>query len=198
VRRQKTFFEEDDYKRYINIAADLLTENEIGFWAYCLMPNHIHAIVVPRTNDALSRFFATLHRRYARITNAKYEWRGHLWQERFFSVVMREPHALAAMRYVELNPVRSGLVRFAHEWQWSSARLHLGLEDDPLVCANATAGVVSDWRKYLDEALSDSEFDAIRRQTRTGRPEGPRNFIQALESISGRRVEKRKSRRGQK
>jgi len=196
VRRQTTFFDECDYRAYLSLASNLLPEYDLEYWAYCLMPNHIHAVVVPRSDHSLSRYFAALHRRYARRTNARFEWRGHLWQERFYSVVMDEPHALVAMRYVEHNPVRAGLAKSPDAWPWSSAKGNLGLIDDPLINTSATGKIVSDWGEYLLDGPSLEEQERLRRQTRIGRPAGSDKFIDEIEARSGRPVRK-KTRRGQ-
>ena len=131
VRRQRTFFDAADYQAYLDLAFELLDEWPITFWAYCLMPNHIHAVVVPDDKDGLSKYFAVLHRRYARRTNLRHDWHGHLWQKRFFSVAMEETHAITALRYVEANPVRAGLCESPPDWRWSSAQANLGLFADP-------------------------------------------------------------------
>lgn len=191
VRRQKTFFDSSDYRRYVTLATTLVEQFDIDVWAYCLMPNHVHAVVVPRCRDALSRFFAALHRRYARETNSRYDWKGHLWQERFYSVVMDQSHTMAAMRYVELNPVRAGLVRHASDWPWSSARGNLGLSDDPLVDRAAVRQVVSNWADYLGEDPPADEWESLRRHTRTGRPGGDDSFMDTIESCTGRRVRRK-------
>jgi putative transposase len=81
----------------------------IAVWAYCLMPNHAHLVVVPSDEDGLRLGIGEAHRRYTRRINFRKGWRGHLWQGRFGSCVMDEPHLLAAVRYVETNPVRAGL-----------------------------------------------------------------------------------------
>ena len=144
-RRQRTFFEEADYAAYIRGLRDRLAEVDISVWAYCLMPNHVHFVVVPRTEDALSKLFGHVHAQYARTINKAHDWQGHLWQERFFSTVMDEIHTLAAMRYVEWNPVRAGLCNQPVEWPWSSARAHLRLANDPLLDLKATDRVVDDY-----------------------------------------------------
>ncbi len=198
VRKQRTFFNDGDYQCYLDFAVELLTEIDIKLWAYCLMPNHIHAVVVPSCGDSMSSFFAKLHRRYARRTNAINDWSGHLWQERFFSVAMDEPHTLAAMRYVEMNPVRSGLVRHPEDWPWSSAGANLGQRDDRLVSRDDTRDVVPDWRGYLGRRENPQEVDELRRQTRVGRPEGTEAFIEGIERATGRDVRKRRKRKAQK
>ncbi len=196
VRRQKTFFDDDDYLRYLRLADGLQDGAAIEVLAYCLMPNHIHAVVIPRRTDSLAGFFGPLHKRYAQFTNLRYEWTGHLWQARFYSVPMSEQHTLAAMRYVELNPMRSGLVGKPEEWRWSSARANLGLVDDPLLRARPADVKVDNWHEYLARTECRMDVDRLRRQTETGRPSGDANFIDNLEAITGRRIRCRK--RGRK
>ena len=196
VRRQRTFFQERDYRAYIEIAADQLGGVDLDILAYCLMPNHVHFVVVPHERSALSKYFCEVHKRYARRTNALSDWRGHLWQQRFFSVVMDERHTLAAMRYVELNPVRAGLVQSAGDWAWSSARANLRNIHDSLIRTRMTREIVANWAEYLAERVSVDELDSLRRQTRTGRPEGADEFIDLMEARTGRRIRQRK--RGRK
>ena len=192
VRRQLTFFEDHDYQAYHAIATNQLEAAEMDILAYCLMPNHVHFVVVPHAEGVLSKFFCEVHKRYARRTNELLDWKGHLWQQRFYSVVMDERHAIAAMRYVELNPVRAGLVRYAGDWRWSSARVHLGAANDHLVDPSVARAIVSNWAEYLEEPISDVELAAIRHQTKIGRPEGDDGFIDQLEIRSGRQIRRRK------
>ena len=192
VRRQTTFFDRRDYLAYLRLMAQELNKAEIEIWAYCLMPNHMHAVVVPDVEESLSGFFAPLHRRYARRTNQRYEWRGHLWQERFYSVVMEEAHALAAMRYVELNPVRARLCESPQDWPWSSARGNLGLAIDPVIDRSKTQNIISNWREYLDESEAAEEVNALRRQTLSGRPDSDAAFVKNLEALTGRRIRKKR------
>jgi putative transposase len=192
VRRQTTFFENSDYLAYLRLATGLLKKVDIEVWAYCLMPNHVHAVVVPGATSSLSEFFAPLHRRYACRTNNRLEWRGHLWQERFYSVVMDEPHTLSAMRYVELNPVRAGLCGLPEDWPWSSARGNLGLAIDPLVARRATQKIVTNWHEYLGAEACTEDLDRLRQETLTGRPAGSAEFVNRLEKLSGRRIRKKR------
>lgn len=188
VRRQKSFISDSDFGTYIRLARELLKEHPIEIWAYCLMPNHIHAVVVPEDPNSLSRYFALLHQRYARLTNLKYEWQGHLWQERFYSVPMDEAHTIAAIRYVELNPVRAELVSTPEDWSWSSARGNLHLAPDPLLRNERAHALISNWRKYLSAAENIDQVSSLRQQTRMGVPVGSDVFVQAIESASGRKI----------
>ena len=193
VRRQTTFFDDLDYRRYLAFAEALLPEASLEIWAYCLMPNHMHAVVVPRTKDSLARFFGRLHKKYAQTTNFRYEWSGHLWQNRFYSVVMDDVHTRVAMRYVERNPVRSGLVRHPEDWQWSSARGNLQMEDDRLLPGRPALKIISNWSEYLSGPEHDADLTSLRAQTGTGRPTGRDAFIRMLEAMSGRTIRKRKA-----
>ena len=109
-RRQQTFFNDGDYAAYLELMADWCREEGVEIWSYCLMPNHVHLIAVPKTEDGLRRAIGEAHRRYTRRINFREQWRGYLWQGRFASFIMDEPYLLAAARYVELNPVRAKLV----------------------------------------------------------------------------------------
>ncbi len=124
-RRQKTFFRDDDYQAYLDLMAERCGEHKVKVWAYCLMPNHVHLIVVPKTEDGLRRAIGEAHRRYTRRINSRRRWRGHLWQGRFASFVLDEPYLLAAARYVELNPVRARLTTAPSKYRWSSASAHI-------------------------------------------------------------------------
>ena len=197
-RKQQTFFEESDYAAYVRRITARLVDVEISIWAYCLMPNHVHFVAVPRTEDALSRLFGYVHAQYAREINKAHNWQGHLWQERFFSTVMDEPHAIAAMRYVEQNPVRAGLCKRPAEWQWSSARGHLGLAEDPILDLEATQRVIDDWANYLELPADPQIQQDIRSATRTGRPAGGSIFVETLEEITGKHIRPQKGGRPRK
>ena len=192
VRRQQTFFGDRDYSAYLDIARNQLDDSQLAVLAYCLMPNHVHFVVIPQDRRAFSRFFCEVHKRYARRTNARNDWKGHLWQQRFFSVVMDERHCAAAMRYVELNPVRAALVERVPDWPWSSARANLGYDKDDLVDTARTREFVTNWAEFLAETPADAELANIRRQTRIGRPEGDSGFIDLLEQRTGRRLRRRR------
>ena len=190
-RRQPTFFRPADYRLYRSLMAESCASAGVTIWAYCLMPNHVHLIAVPQTEAALGRAIGDAHRRYARAINAREEWGGHLWQGRFASFPMDEAHLLAATRYVELNPVRAGLVEKPQDWAWSSARAHLRGHDDDLVKVAPLLDRVGDWRAFLDGGLADHEGDAIRRHEHTGRPMGSERFVAELEATLDRVLHRR-------
>ena len=123
-RRQRTFFCDEDYEAYIGLMAEWCGRSGVAVWAYCLMPNHGHSIVVRRSEGGHRSAIGEAHRRYSRCIDFREGWRGHLWKGRFASYPMNEPYLLAAVRYVELNPVRTGLVESPGVYPWSSAAAH--------------------------------------------------------------------------
>ena len=183
-RRQPTFFSDDDYALYLDVMATACRRWDVEVWAYCLMPNHAHLVMIPSTEDGLRRAVGEAHRRYSTQINDRQGWRGYLWQYRFASYVMDERHLLAAVRYVERNPVRAGMVERASEWPWSSARAHLARRDDRLVKVAPMLDRVQDWSAYLREEAAETE--ALRRHARSGRPLGDDAFVDDVERIAGR------------
>jgi putative transposase len=132
-RRERVFFAAGDYSLYRDILAERCRRASVEVWAYCLMPNHVHLVMVPQASDGLARAIGEAHRQYTGFINARARTTGHLFQGRFSSVVMDEDHLMAAARYVALNPVRAGLVAIAADWPWSSLPAHLLGRDDGLV-----------------------------------------------------------------
>lgn len=183
-RRQRTFFCDEDYRYYLDLMAEFTGAARTEVWAYCLMPNHVHLVMVPSTEDGLRASLGEAHRRYTRHINLRHGWRGHLWQERFHSFAMDEQYLGATVRYVELNPVKAGLCESARDWRWSSAGAHLDGEDDSLVSVRPMLDRVNDWSGHLSGG--EPEFgELLARHTRTGRPLGSDTFIARLEAMSG-------------
>ncbi len=196
-RRAQTFFEDDDYSLYESLLHEAAQKAEAEIWCYCLMPNHVHIIIVPSDADGLRRTFADAHRRYTGYINARMRVTGHLWQGRFGSVVMDEEHLAHAVRYVSLNPVRAGLVKRAEEWPWSSAASHLSGRDNELVHVAPVLERYGDFASFLDQGDNDSgAFRVLRQSETTGRPLGSAKWVERLEALSGRELKPR--RRGPK
>jgi putative transposase len=187
-RRQQVFFGDADYATYRALLGESCRAAGVAVWAYCLMPNHVHLILVPHDSDGLRAALGEAHRRYTRHVNFREGWRGYLWQGRFASFPMDEPYLLAAARYVELNPVRARLARGAREWRWSSARAHLAGRDDGLVNVRPLLDLAPDWAGFLGEGLSADDHAAIRTGERTGRPLGSPRFIARLEKRLDRKL----------
>ena len=168
-RRQPTFFSDADYALYLGLLRYWCAKAETRVWAWCLMPNHVHLVLVPAHPDGLRAALAPAHRRYTWEINQREGWRGHLWQSRFASFPMAEAHVYACLRYVELNPVRARLAARPEDWRWSSARAHLGLGADQLTDLSAARERIDDWAAFLAEGLDDGDRDAIRAAETSGR-----------------------------
>src|ERR1700687_3531486 len=95
-RRQRVFFGSDDYEAYRALLAEGCRAAGVAVWAYCLMPNHVHLILVPSDADGLRAARGETHRRYTRHVNLREGWRGYLWQGRFASVAMDEAYPLSS------------------------------------------------------------------------------------------------------
>jgi len=180
-------FDDDQSRRtYLSMMAQYTQRCGVEVWAYCLMSNHVHWVVVPKMGISLAQCFRGAHTRFTLAVNAARRETGHLWQNRYFSCPLDETHLWAAVRYVERNPVRARIVKQAEEYEWSSAPAHCGIRSDSLLSRDfPPPGVISDWREWLgNENVAQS--DLVRRQTRTGRPCGSLAFIARLEGLLSR------------
>jgi putative transposase len=188
-RRETVFFSDDDYRAYLTMLGEAVAKADSELWAWCLMPNHVHLIVVPSHPDGLRQTVANAHRRYARRINARNKWTGHLWQGRFCSVVMDEAHLFHALAYVSLNPVRAGLVKHARDWKWSSVRAHLAGEDDEITRVAPGLARTGDFSAFLEQAHDDGQFEQLRRAEIVGRPIGSKRFLETLEKQFDRKLQ---------
>jgi putative transposase len=197
-RRQDSFFCADDYRYYIALMSEWCGKCGVAIWAYCLMPNHVHLIAVPESEDGLRRGIGEAHRRYTRFINFREKWTGHLWQGRFSSFVLDANYLLAATRYVELNPVKAGLVSTPEAYTWSSARAHIEGRDDNLVTVAPLLQMDKDWRHFLSNGVSAEAYEMLRRHERTGRPLGSKSFVTGLETTLSRILNPQKGGRPKK
>jgi putative transposase len=191
-RRQTVFFSTADYKAYLRLMAMWCHQERVEVWAYCLMSNHVHLVAVPENEQGLARAIGEAHRRYTVRVNQRENWRGYLWQGRFSSYPLDERYLLAAVRYVELNPVRARLVERPWQYAWSSAAAHVRKRDDVLVKVKPMLGRVADWREYLSTEPDSTDTEILRRHMRTGRPLGNPKFVESLEAKVGRALAPRK------
>jgi putative transposase len=170
----------------------------LAIWAYCLMTNHVHFVVVPRFEDSLSLALRDAHSAYANWFNKQARRPGNLWRNRFHSCVMDEPHLWAAVRYVERNPVSAHMIGRAEEYPWSSAAPHCGLRKDPLLAEGFPfPNIVADWPAWLSN--EDVERTAeIRKCTRLGLPCGSAEFTGDMEAKARRPLRHKKPGRPRK
>ena len=181
-----------DYQRYLEWLGEYSARFNVEIWAYCLMPNHVHFVCVPKTEDSLARAFNTLHMRYAQYFNGKQAVCGHLWRARFMSCALDSQSVHEVVRFIETNPVRKGYVESAEDYPWSSARSHVtGVPDPCLSDGRFFENALSDWRAYLAGRGEDLVIQRVRDRLKTGRPAGDVTFVRELEGILGRCLEAR-------
>lgn len=194
VRSMDIFHSDQDRNQYLQFIKEEAVRCEIEILAWCLMSNHVHFIAVPHTETSLALGFGEAHKRYTRMKNFKDNVRGYLFQGRFGSCVLDERHLLAAVRYIENNPVAAGITKHAWLYKWSSATYHVGDDKkDVLVKSRNLYGLVKDWREYLLESTGDSnDVPNVRRSTRTGRPAGDHDFVRKIEKLTGRVLQRQK------
>ncbi len=192
-RRAQTFFEDGDYELYQSLLSEAAGKAGAEIWCYCLMPNHVHIIIVPSDEDGLRRTFADAHRRYTGYINARMRETGHLWQGRFGSFVMDEEHLAHAVRYVSMNPVRAGMVDRAEDWRWSSVASHLSGQDDELVKVSPVLERYGDFGAFLaqDDNASNA-FGNLRQSETTGRPLGDDAWMDKISAILGKDLKPKK------
>jgi len=191
-RRERVFFKDEDKKEYLRYLQKYATSSGIDFWGYCLMDNHVHFIAVPGKKDSLAKGFCETHKHYTRMINFRQGWRGHLWEGRFKSCVLSESHLYAALRYIEQNPVRAGMVKRAEDYPWSSARAHIRKSKDSLLTDNFMIKEIPDWADYLSSDRDEEHSNSLMKQTEIGRPLGDDNFLKEIESLAGKLLRKKK------
>jgi len=185
--RQQTFFCAEDYAAYRDLLAEHCATNGVAVWSWVLMPNHVHLILVPDHVDALRAALSKVHRAYAGRIHAREKRTGHFWQGRFGCAAMDEPHLLAALRYVAMNPVRARLVKRAEDWRWSSVHaLRNPAGGDGLTETAPVLERVPDYAALLCSGEDQSLTAALRKSEMTGRPLGSSDFLDRAETILGR------------
>lgn len=184
VNRHRLFAKGREKQKYLMRFALIAAECSVLVHGYTIMDNHVHWMVTPQSPDGLATLFRRMHTWWAMVFNRKYARSGHLFQGRFSSVPLKENHYWAALRYVEINPRRAGLVTRDEDFEFSSARAHLSGKPDPLIAlARAESRrqfTAAQWRDFLTHTDSQRE-DQLRRAQRGSRPLGDPAWIAELE-----------------
>lgn len=199
--RQVVFAQEGDFGMYLENLRDMKVECGIRVYAYCLMTNHIHLLVQPGEAIAeLGRFMKALSARMTRYFNRLERRTGTLWESRYkSSPVQTDQYLLACCRYIELNPVRAGMVDQAGGYRWSSYAARMGgegadwLDLDPkyLDLGENDESRRKKYQAFLDEGTSGGEMALIHEAVKRGQLTGNARFTEQVEQIIGRRIEAR-------
>jgi len=182
--RQDVFLLDDDRRFYLATLGELCRREKLRVLGYCLMTNHLHLVAIPDSPTALARGVGGANFRYTLRFNRRYRRSGHLWQNRFYSFALGRDHLLAALAYVDLNPVRAGMERRAADYPFSSAAAHQSGRDPSGLLDMRAFGKLNrngDWSELLATQESNEEsIRAIRESTRTGRPLGDQAFVKRI------------------
>lgn len=195
--RRPVFATDTDRLVYLDLLASNCRLHRLSVLGFCLMSNHVHLVAVPQRDGAMGQALRNAHGRYASYLNAREGGSGHLWQGRYYSCALDTEHLWAALRYIELNPVRAGMVTAADLFPWSSAATHCGGPDSglPLRVDRAfweDAWDAASWREFLEQADAARDLDSLRANTQTGRPLGAAEFVKSLEHALRRTLLPRK------
>jgi putative transposase len=195
--RQPIFVVDDDYRQFADMLALAADKHDCQIHAYVLMTNHVHLLATPRNDDGIGKMMQSLGRRYVQYFNFRNARTGTLWEGRYrATLVDTEQYLFACMRYIELNPVRAGMVTLPGEYRWSSFRCNAFGALDKLVTHHPqylSLGASSParqraYRTLFDAEIEEASVDEIRRATNSAWVLGDVDFAETVVSRLNRRV----------
>ncbi len=195
--RQATFFCDDDYLAYLDWLKSGAGEYDCAVHAYVLMTNHVHLLLTPDTHTGISRLIQFVGRHYVTYINRRYRRSGTLWEGRHKGCLVAEDDYLwACSRYIELNPVRAGMVAAPEEYRWSSyganalGKSNALLTEHPLFTAlgHHRAQREQRYRGLFGDVLTPAQIRGIRAAVQTGTPLGSGRFREQIEQTLRRKV----------
>lgn len=196
-RGEHIFLQKSDYQTYLDILKEQTEQFDIGILGYCLLPNQIHLLLLPKDSQSLSRAIGETHRRYTNHINARENWSGHLFQNRFFSYAMDEQFSLRAIRFIETLSVTLKLTPRPENYLWSSAKSRIKIgKNNPIIQNYLSFNAIDNWEEYLSRPMNSDEMNQIQLHLQTGRPRGSGMFLDSIEKTIGRSV--RPQKRGRK
>ena len=193
--RAATFVADGDRHLYLTCLGDAATKYACAVHAYVLMPNHVHLLVSPQRAGGVALLMQDVGRRYVRIFNDRHSRTGTLWEGRYKAAMIdSEQYLLVCQRYIELNPVRAGLVTGPADYRWTSYRHYAHGIRNPLVTAHELVQrlALNDderrdaYRDLFREPLAQGVIDRIREATNKGWPLGGEAFVGRVEALLGR------------
>ena len=193
--REACFFEEENYRAYLQLLREVLPRYGAQLHAYCLMTNHVHLLLTPEAHDSISNLLKVVCSRYANRMNKKYHRTGTLWEGRHkASPVDLERYLLKCYRYIELNPVAAHMVRRPEMYCWTSYHANAWGDTNQLITPHPVYLVLADsvqqrcyrYREMFQEVLSPEDVHAIREAIHYSMPVGSDRFRQQIEQKLGR------------
>jgi putative transposase len=195
--RQQIFQDAEDYEAFLKWLREASKLFKVAIHAYVLMPNHLHLLLSPSDQTGLARMMQWVGRYYVPYFNRKYKRYGTLWKGRYKAAVIEpEQYFMACCRYIELNPVRNGLVAAPSEYRWSSYLHHVGARQDPVMTDHPKYWALGNtpfereaaYRELTEQSLADEEVQQISDFTAKGWALGSVAFKAALEKKTQRRL----------
>ncbi len=189
--RRDVFFTTADRDVYLGLLKQYAELHAVEVLGYCLMTNHVHLVLLPSRAESFAKLMREVQMRYSQYRHAIERGGGHLWQGRYYSCPVDPERLAAVMSYVELNPVRAGMVAEAVAYRWSSAAAHLGQSDAHDVLSTrdwCRCWTAAEWATVLSEGTDEGA--SIREATYGGRPLGSAEFVGRLEAYWGRRLKR--------
>ena len=193
--REPCFFADQDYRYYLDTLKESLQRNHCMLHAYVLMTNHAHLLITPETDYGVSHTMQDLGRKYVRYINHRYKRSGTLWEGRFkSSLVDSDAYLLTCMRYIELNPVRAGMVEHPGEYRWSSyhanaqGRVNENITAHPVYAAlgHNQEERISVYRELFCQQLDAEQVQAIREALNGQLVYGREDFKDKIEKATNR------------
>ncbi len=170
--KQGIFQKEHDYMAFVNLMLEAKRRWPIKIFAYCLMPNHFHIILIPVQAERLSKWMQWLMTSHVRRYHKHYGTSGQIWQGRFKSfIIQNDEHLITALRYVEANPVRSHLVNLAEDWLWSSHKETIGKRNHYLI-DRIPIELPANWDKRVNESMEEKDLEQLRQSIKRQSPYG--------------------------
>lgn len=195
--RQMIFSTRADYLKLLALLAENAAKFRVAVHAYVLMPNHFHLLVSPDSDDGLPKMMQAVGRRYVRYFNDCHGRSGTLWEGRYRSTLIQaDLYLLACMAYIDLNPVRAGLVPEAKDYPWSSHSHYVGRCDDKLLSPHAIFWSLGNtpfareaaYAERVGAGISQSHQDELTRSVLSGWALGEVNYVADLQKRTERRV----------
>lgn len=195
--RQLIFRDAADYGIFLGWLRESAKQFNVAIHAYVLMSNHLHLLATPADSIGLARMMQWVGRHYVPYFNHKYERSGTLWQGRFKTAVIdSERYFLTCSRYIELNPVRAGMLHNPAEYAWSSYQHHIGLRTDPLITDHPLYWALGNtpfereaaYQALAEQGLTSDELQIMRKSAIKGWAIGSDKFQTQLEKLAERRV----------
>lgn len=197
--RQPIFSDRADREMLLGLVADNATRFGIALHAYVLMDNHFHLLATPSTAEGLPRWMQAIGRRYVRYFNDRHGRSGTLWEGRYKSTLIQtDRYLLACMAYIDLNPVRAGMVAEARDYPWSSHAHYAGLRHDRLLTphplywtlGNTPFAREAAYAEMVRAGISTADQALLTDATLHGWAAGDHGFIETLQKTTTRRVQK--------